>query len=936
MFYDDLKKLQVLAECAAPHVVRIVAELRYADGVSRVNGNKYATLLEGAVALLMQSLERDGAITRSVAAEAERMLLPMQDDAKKYRVHCVSHAHIDMNWMWGYQETVSVTVDTFRTVLNLMKEYPTLTFAQSQASTYKIIEKHAPSMLSEIKERVQEGRWEVSASTWVETDKNMPCGESLARHILYTKRYLSALLDIPAESLQLDFEPDTFGHNISVPEICAAGGVKYYYHCRGNNDSDHVYRWSGRNGGELLVYREPHWYNAEVKAEMLWDTALACEKMGTNCILNVYGVGDHGGGPTRRDVERLLDMATWPIMPTVFFSTYAAFFAELEKFRDRLPVRKGELNFLFDGCYTSQAKIKMANRIAEARIYESEVLDTEAALAGGEHFAESFRAAWENILFNQFHDILPGSGVADTREYAMGVFQEAMATVGTTANMAMRSIARRINTTAFDLKADPQAISLGAGVGFDTAYKDHYRMPCTERGMGKTRLLHFFNTSQYDFDGVTEVTVWDWNYDAGRAVFTDTSGAACQMQFLQEGKKYWGHHFKDFAVHVKVPAFGYASYLLDERPAEAPAAPRLPHERVENDDGDDLILENSRIRAAFDHRTMQLKSLRDKRYRRELIEEPSCTFRLITENTERGMTAWRVGDYMSVEELNKERNVRLIKPQHLKLGGALQKIDYEFSFGKRSKATVCVSLREGSAMLDFDVTVDFHEVGTKEGGIPQLNFAVPFDYPSEFCRFDVPYGTLDRAAFDHDVPANSFAVALPEAGSLALMLISDSKYGFRYTEQQLALALIRASYNPDPYPEYGVHHIRLGVGICETVKDNALLYRMADEFLHPISYCTADLQERGGDLSADGVFLRAEGSIRVTALKSAEDGKGVVVRFAGVGDVETPFALTLTTPVKGAYDSDLNEARIAPLTVCENGISGKCAPYEIKTVIFEL
>lgn len=936
MFYDDLKKLQLTAENAAPHVERIVAELRYADGVSRANGNKYTSLLEGAVALLMQSLERDGVITKSTAVQAERILLPMQEDAKKYRVHCVAHAHIDMNWMWGYQETVSVTVDTFRTVLNLMKEYPALTFAQSQASTYKIIEKHAPSMLSEIKERVHEGRWEVSASTWVETDKNMPCGESLARHILYTKRYLSTLLDIPADSLQLDFEPDTFGHNISVPEICAAGGVKYYYHCRGNDGDDHIYRWRGRNGAELLVYREPHWYNADVKPEMLWDTALVCRKTGTDCLLNVYGVGDHGGGPTRRDVERLSDMATWPIMPTVLFSTYAAFFAELEKFREQMPVREGELNFLFDGCYTSQAKIKMANRIAEARIYESEVLDTEAALSGGEHFADSFRAAWENILFNQFHDILPGSGVADTREYAMGVFQEAMATVGTTANMAMRSIARRIDTTAFDLKDDPNARSLGAGVGYDTAYKDHYRMPCVERGMGKTRLLHFFNTSQYDFEGVTEVTVWDWNYDADRAVFTDASGAPCQMQLLREGKKYWGHVFKEFAVHIKVPAFGYASYLLDQKPAVAPAAPPIPHERVENDTGDDLILENSRIKASFDHRTMQLTALYDKKSRKELISSPSCNFRLITENTERGMSSWRVGDYMSVEMLNEGRNVQLIDPRKPHRNGILQWIDYEFPFGERSKAKVRVSLREGSTMLEFDVTVDFHEIGTKEKGIPQLNFAVPFAYDSVNCRFDVPFGTLDRDAFNHDVPANSFAVALPEAHAPALMLISDSKYGFRYTGDQLSLALIRASYHPDPYPEYGVHHIRLGVGVCEKGRDNALLYRTADEFLHPISYCTADLQERGGNLPIDGVFLRAEGDIRVTALKSAEDGNGVVVRFVGTGDRETEYSLVMGAPVRAAYSADLNEAPITPLTVCENGVSGQCAPYEIKTVIFEI
>ena len=222
--YDVLETLKAKMGTSS-YADRIVSELHFACNLSKALDGRYDSEIAEAINALAHAVSEEGVITKTAALACEQMLLPMQADAKKYRIHCVAHAHIDMNWMWGFQETVSVTVDTFRTVLNLMKEYPSLTFAQSQASTYEIIEKYAPAMLPEIKERVQEGRWEVSASTWVETDKNMPSGESLARHILYTKQYLSRLLDIPPESLSLDFEPDTFGHNISVPEICAAGGA---------------------------------------------------------------------------------------------------------------------------------------------------------------------------------------------------------------------------------------------------------------------------------------------------------------------------------------------------------------------------------------------------------------------------------------------------------------------------------------------------------------------------------------------------------------------------------------------------------------------------------------------------------------------------------------------------------------------------------------
>ena len=184
--------------------------------------------------------------------------MPMQADCKKYRLLMVGHAHIDMNWMWRYDETVSITLDTFRTVLNLMKEFPDFTFAQSQASTYRIIEEFEPSMLDEIRARIASGQWEVAASTWVEADRNMPSAESVARHFLYTKRYLPKLLGINPESQNLDYEPDTFGHHANVPDLLRQAGVKYYYHCRGE-DSQTLYRWRSESGAEILVYLEPDW-----------------------------------------------------------------------------------------------------------------------------------------------------------------------------------------------------------------------------------------------------------------------------------------------------------------------------------------------------------------------------------------------------------------------------------------------------------------------------------------------------------------------------------------------------------------------------------------------------------------------------------------------------------------------------------------------------
>lgn len=930
--YNELQWLQSFLG-RSPWATRIVSELNFAANLSRAHDGKHAKIIKDTILWLCEAIHADGeVISKSTALQAESMLMPLSVDAKAYRIHSVAHAHIDMNWMWGYQETVSVTVDTFRTVLNLMKEYPDLTFGQSQASTYEIIEKYAPYMLDEIKQRICEGRWEVTASTWVETDKNMTSGESLARHILYTKRYLSDLLDIPAESLNFDFEPDTFGHNVSVPEICAAGGVKYYYHCRGNGVlGQNAFVWRGRAGAELLVYREPHWYNTTVEENMLWDIPMQCKAQKANVILNVYGVGDHGGGPTRRDLERLQRMASWPIMPTILFSTYAAFFAELEQYRADLPVIEGEQNFVFDGCFTSQSRIKMANRIAQARVYEAEAICTEAAMMGGMNFAKSFKEAWKGILFNHFHDILPGSGVIETREHAMGKFQDSMAYIGTNANAGMRYLASCIDTTGIELPDDPDSISEGGGVGHNVSPSNYFRLPATERGMGIRRLMHFFNPTQYDYDGFVDCIVYDWGYNIATARWSTPGGEVTAHKFLVDGTWYWGHTFRKFAVHVKVPAFGYASYILDCAPEQGKDQMPLLYERADKFAHDDIVMENEHVKAVFDGRTAEMLSLVDKESGRELCSGQGGYFRLISENTQRNMTSWVVGDYMSVTNVHTAGDVRIF---HIDLSGPRKQVKFYMDFGERSHLEVCMSLDDGSKYLDYEVTVDFHELGKPGKSVPQFNFALPFAYSSELCRFDTAFGTVDRGYYNYDVPACSFAVPLNKDGA-SLMLTSDSKNGFRYTEGMIALSLIRGSYDPDPCPEYGLHRIRMAVGVCHPEKGDGELYRMADAFEHPISYCSVDLVKREGDLPLAGQMLGVAGNVRVTGFKTAEDRQGSVVRMHNAGADKTDWSLTFAAPVKAAYYVDINENVLGTAELDGNVVKGSLAPHALCTILAE-
>lgn len=902
---------------------RAWAQLAYAASLSSTLGGKFDEAADTAAQYLLEAIESDGCVMKASALRAEELLSPAAAEAKKNKVRCISHAHIDMNWMWGFQETAAVTVDTFRTILSLMDEYPDFTFAQSQASTYRIIEDYCPEMLDEIRRRVHEGRWEVTASTWVEPDKNMPNGESLCRHILYTKYYLSKLLDIPPESLELDFEPDTFGHNITVPEILTNGGVKYLYHCRGA-EGPHLYNWRARSGAEVLVYREPDWYNATVCEDSLVGVPQYCAEYGVDVMLKVYGVGDHGGGPTRRDIERLIDMATWPVYPTLTFGTFRGYFKELEKFADKLPVVEGELNYIFTGCYTSQSRIKAANRISEDRLYESEALCAAASLLGAPKRREIFSEAWKNVLFNHFHDILPGSGVIETREYAMGGFQRVIAAANTSACSAMLAVGNAIDTSSLASDEDCRlTIAEGAGVGFGTDDASGFSLPAAERGSGRRRIFSLFNTTQYAFDSVAVITVWDWLEDAGRAEFRSADGEILASQLLNEDKGYWGHLYKKFAVRVKVPALGYSVITLDE--AHAPGFKFTVRSQRDHIDDSDIVLENELVRAVFSRGTAELLSFSDKASGRELVGAPSCVFDLITENTVIGMTSWRVGNYKSVENIN-ANGVTVRRPY----SGALRSgFNYIAEFGARSSLEVDVYLDAGSAALRFDVSADFHELGdNKKKEVPQLAFSVPVGYSPAAYRRDVPFGTLDTPAMSHDIPVNSFLAAVPGSGA-GLLVTSDSKYGFRGDGNAISVDLIRASYDPDPCPEYGMHRIKLAVcALPET--DNTTLFRAASAVAHPVT--AISLRAGEGSLPCVGSLLEVGGAVRISCVKNAEDDNGIIIRLYDENGTGSPFSVTLPVAVKSAETCDINENTVSSLRVDGRTVSGEIKPFGFVTV----
>lgn len=791
---------------------RILAQLLYALELSKRHDGKYDNEVAAALTLLEQAMLSEGVLTKSICQAAETILLPLKDAAKEYKVIYASHAHIDMNWQWGWQETVAITLSTFRTMLNLMQEYPEFTFSQSQASVYKIVEEHDPDMMQEIQDRIREGRWEVTANAWVETDKNMPDTESLIRHVAETRKYLQKVWGVPADKFKVDFSPDTFGHSAHIPEINTFCEVPYYYHCRGLQEDVTLYRYKAPSGNEILMYKEPYWYNSGVNPDNgtgVFEMERRCAGMKTALI--VYGVGNHGGGPTRRDIETMLEMQQWPIFPTLKFGTLHEFFAEAESVREKLPVIDHELNAIFTGCYTTQSRIKLGNRRAETGLLESETMNALAHFTvDGRLAGDRYTKAWQKVLFTHFHDILTGSGVQETREHAMGKLAEAIAYAQTEQNKAYERLSQNIDTSMFPVDGDiADTRSEGGGGGFGIA--SYAGVPNPERGAGRVRIYTVFNPGAVSRKELVELTVWDYSGDIHRLEAIDHTGNPVSIQLLDtEPQWYWDHYYIRVLLEADVPALGYAAYALKEKEITDYPTHLLNQEREELPK-DNMILENENLAAKFDTGSGMMISLYDKKEEKELLGAPAGLHLVHTENG--GMTSWRIGRYLTMEPVCDTIRATPVD------GTLRSSITFEQKV-MHSTVKMIVSLDKGAAALKYDLTVDWHETCTGQEYIPVLTYRLSLKEKADTILCDVPAGRAERPARQIDVPA--LTGACPKAEGTTAALITDCKYGYRLADNVLSATLINTAGDPDPYPERGIHAIKLFVALTEGNKAASL------------------------------------------------------------------------------------------------------------------
>lgn len=912
----NLPQLLTNASARAQYCVeRIEAQLLFARHLCDLHGDRAApwrSVIDRARAHVQGVLAKghlDSIAT--VMAEVEAMLSPLGKTAKQYTVHCVGHAHIDMNWMWSWPETVSVTLDSFRTVLKLMAEYSSFKFSQSQASTYAIVERHDSDLLKRIARRVKEGRWEVTASHWVEGDKNLVSAESLCRHLLYTRAYMHRLFGLRPEDVPIDWSPDTFGHAATVPTYLADGGVKYLYlHRPGIHTAQKpgAFWWEGPDGSRVLVRNDMELgYNGEILPGLVQHLVKFVKLTGGVDYMFVYGVGDHGGGPTRRDILRALDMDKWPVFPNVKFSTARAFYERLEKQADKLPVLMGELNTEFTGCYTTQTLIKKANRIAQNRLVDAETACALALAAVGHRYpADLLVEAWRDTLFSHFHDILPGSGIHDTRTYTHGLFQKSMATTSTAEVLALRRLAAEIDTSTaggpplLDVPPSHVASGLGAGVGFQLADGG---LPASEQSAGNgPRPLIVFNSTTADRGEIVEATIWDnapatvTSLRARSFAIRLPDGQTVSPQVVGGGK-YWGHEFVTLAFPVRVDGLCYAQYLVLENPCGTSvpepcgvgnlAAIAKSFESASRQIGyvhhcgyapvEHSVegLENEFLRIEINPETGGIRSLRDKRNGIELIT-PQQLAPALEYAVERphGMTAWCI-EYAGPVEYPKATALRRGQ------GGPFKAtLDVEMQIHE-SNFTLTYELRAGDPKLYVHIKSVWFQRGTQQTGAPVLRYALPLALGDAQARYEIPFGAIDRSLNrGEELPSLQWVQVSGQSGgqTAGCLLLNDSKHGHSLDGSTLRLTLIRSSYDPDILPEIGQHEIHLALCPFTGALPVAEAIRAGEEFNRPLRVIGTDIHK--GGFPANGRFIRIRpDTVILSTIKKAEDGSALVLRL---------------------------------------------------------
>lgn len=802
------------------------------------------------------------------------------------------HAHIDVTWLWTLEEVKRKCARTFATVLHLMSRYPDFHFVQSQPQLYAFMQADYPALYERIRQRVREGRWEPVGGMWVEADCNVPSGESLVRQLVHGMRFFRDEFGVEVDTLWL---PDVFGYSAALPQILKKAGIDYFFTSKiawnDVNKFPHTsFWWQGIDGTRIFAHLTflRNVYNSQFDPHDLHEAWDRCTQKDTvNQLLLSYGFGDGGGGPTAAHLENARRLEKMPGLPGLRHQPVRDFFANAARDGEMLPVWWGELYLEYHrGTLTTHAAIKRGNRECEWLLREAEFFAALARWFRPDFMPANLDQAWQLLLLNQFHDILPGSSIPE-------VYQQTAADYATIKESCQTEIDR----------AGRALLESGEGIS------------------GEGDVLAFCNTLGWHRREPVVVTVTP---PAGDYHFRDVRGDVVPHQLLAaHGKTH------RLLLQPRVPAAGMTWAAMTAGKGKVPRNELVVSRRR---------LENRWFRVELNQRG-ELVSLWDKNSSREVLA-PNERGNVLQcfEDMPAAWEAWDLDAGLAEKPLALFSSSGGEVVERGPLRGALL-------FRHQSKKSVLtqhIIIYRDLPRIDFDTLIDWHETRVV------MKVAFPVAVLSSHATYEIQYGSLERPTHRNTSwETAKFEVAghkwvdLSEGG-YGVSLLNDCKYGHDIAGNCLRLTLLRSPFQPDPIDplRFVQHQAPADQG------EHQVVYSL---YPHRGDWRQANTVQRSFELNLPVHVLPSQrpsatapwdksliaiddANVILAVVKPADDLDGVILRLYESQGQRGTCSLHFARPPQTVFVCDLHERRQRRLDGDSAAWRLAYSPYEIITL----
>jgi alpha-mannosidase len=743
------------------------------------------------------------------------------------------------------------------------------------------VQEHYPDLYNRIQNQIASGQWEVTGGMWVEADCNIPSGESLLRQFLYGKRYFRQELGVEC---QVAWLPDSFGFCYSLPQIMKICGMRYFMttklswnqFCKFPHDT---FWWQGLDGTQVLAYfistpdrRGWNDYSVDLNPANLkncWDNYQ--QKKENAEVLLSFGWGDGGGGPTREMLENGRRLQQISVLPHFHQGKVETFFTECEQRVTNLPVWNDELYLQFHrGTYTSQAKIKKNNRTAEVLLHNAELFCSIDFLHSGPYPQKELQHAWELLLLNQFHDILPGSSIAEVYQDSELEFTK----VRSIGNAVLQQACSRIAPQK--LESD-QSLIVFNGLGWPTANLAFFSHPFPDRSL---------------------------------EILT-TSGNSLPYQVSKDGRQVL------FAC--RVPALGWQSYRFKKtaQPSVFSSTLHISTQSMENR----FFIINLNEQGF-------LTRVYDKRCGRDILADGQTANRLqIFEDRPIANDAWDIDPFYQDKlfEISDLSAIEVLEEGPLRGGISLTRRFLNSTIRQN------IFIYDEIPRIDFETEIDWQQHQTLlKVAFPLAVHSPRATYEIAFGSIDRPthWNTeWDQAKFE--VPAQRWA-DLSE-GDYGVSLLNDCKYGYDIKDHVMRLTLLKSAIEPDPQADIGLHNFCYSLYPHQGDWRNANTVRMASEFNNPLftRFCTSR-----EDTETALVFSFANidcANLVIDTIKKAEDGDCLIIRIYEAFNQRGTAAIEFAEELQQVWECNGLEEKINLVECQSKSFSFQFRPFEIKT-----